>query len=205
MTARGSTEYHASFEEPIGRFQHPSAMHRTREELDAGLAAIRESPRDHGTLELIVCRPAVGERTVLEVAALDPASGVVGDNWNLRRSQTPDGWPEPERQVTLINARVIALVAGARDRWILAGDQLYVDLDLGHENLPPGTRLQIGEAVLEVTAPPHTGCARFSARFGSDALRWVNSRDGRALNLRGIHARVAVPGQIHRGDPIRKL
>jgi MOSC domain-containing protein YiiM len=180
-------------------------MHRTPEELDAGLAAIRESPRDHGTLAWIACRPTTGERTVLEVATLDFSSGVVGDSWNLRRSRSPDGWPDPERQVTLINARVIALIAGERERWALAGDQLYVDLDLSHDNLPPGSRLEIRDAVLEVTATPHTGCAKFSERFGSEALRWVNSATGRTLNLRGIHARVVVPGQIHRGDPIRKL
>jgi len=180
-------------------------MHLTIEDLDAGLPAIRESPRDHGTLELIACRPTVGERAVLDVAALDLGSGLVGDNWSVRGSRRPDGWPDPERQLTLINVRAIALIAGERERWVLAGDQLYVDLDLAAANVPPGTRLQIGEAVVEVTPPPHTGCAKFSARFGDDALRWVSTPAGRALNLRGVNARVAVPGQIRRGDAVRKL
>lgn len=184
---------------------HLTAMHPTLEQLDAGLAEIRASPRDHGTLELIACRPAPGERVVLDVATLDLAVGLVGDTWHVRPSnKTPDHSPHPERQVTLINARAIAVIAGERARWPIAGDQLYVDLDLGPDNLPPGTRLAIGEAVLEVTAPPHVGCAKFSARFGADALRWVNTPAGRELNLRGIHARVITPGQIHRADPIRK-
>jgi hypothetical protein len=181
-------------------------MLRTPDELDAALDMISASPREHGTLELIACRPTIDERAVLEVARLDPASGVAGDSWNLRACRhMPDGWPDPARQVTLMNARVIALLAGPRDRWAIAGDQLYVDLHLGLDNLPPGTRLEIGPAVLEVTEPPHRGCAKFSERFGSEALRWVNAPEGRALNLRGIHARVVVAGEIRRGDAIRKV
>ena len=86
-----------------------------------------------------------------------------------------DGSANPDAQLTLMNARVVALVAGERERWPLAGDQLYVDLDLSADNLPPGTRLAVGSAVIEVTPEPHTGCAKFSARFGSEALRFVNS------------------------------
>ena len=189
---------------PADMVSHPSSMHRTPEELEAGLAAIRESPRDDGRLELIVCRPTAGERGVLDVGTLDLASGLVGDDWSIRKSHSRDGWPNPEMQVTLMNARVIALLAGERDRWPIAGDQLYVDLDLSLENLPPGSRLQIRDAVVEVTAPPHRGCVKFSARFGSDAMRWANSKTGRALNLRGVHARVVTPGEIRRGDSVRK-
>ncbi len=180
-------------------------MHRTLEELDAGLAAIRESPRDHGTLELIACRPAVGERAVLDLATLDVTTGLVGDTWNVRPTKKPDRAPDPDAQVTLMNARVIALITGDRAQWPLAGDQLYVDFDLGLDNLPPGTRLQVGDAVLAVTAVPHTGCAKFTARFGSEATRWINSPTGRALNLRGINTRVVASGQIRPADPIRKL
>jgi MOSC domain-containing protein YiiM len=185
---------------------HLTTMHRTPEQLEAGIAAIRESPRDQGTLDWIACRPAVGERTVLDTAALDVDGGLVGDSWTARpSSKMPDRRPHPDAQVTLMNARVIALIAGDRDRWAIAGDQLYVDLDLSLDNLPAGTRLQIGDAVLEVTALPHTGCAKFSARFGSEALRWVNTPTGRALNLRGIYVRVVTAGQVRRGDSIRKL
>ena len=176
------------------------------EVLDAGLAIIREAPRDRGTLEMIVARPSVGERVIVETAVLDARVGLIGDTWSVRpSSKTPDGSPHPEKQVTLINARAIAVIAGDRSRWPLAGDQLYVDLDLGTENLPPGTRLAIGPAVIEVTAPPHTGCAKFSARFGADVLRWVNTPIGRALNLRGIHARVVTGGAIARGDTITRI
>jgi len=185
---------------------HLTIMHRTPEQLEAGLGAIRESPRDEGIVDWIVCRPAAGERTVLDAATLDVDGGLVGDSWIARTSRKmPDGQPHPDAQVTLMNARVIALLAGDRDRWAIAGDQLYVDLDLSLDNLPAGTRLGIGDAVLAVTALPHTGCAKFSARFGSEALRWVNTPTGRALNLRGIHVRVVIAGQVRRGDAIRKL
>jgi hypothetical protein len=181
-------------------------MHQTREQLDAGLAQIRESPRDQGTLELITYRPAVGERAVVDIAMLDLAVGLIGDTWNVRpSSRTADRSPHPDMQLTIMNARVIALLTGDRERWPLAGDQLYVDLDLGADNLPPGTRLQIGETVVMVTEQPHTGCEKFVARFGSDAQRWINSPTGRTLNLRGINTRVVTPGQIRRSDLIRKL
>jgi hypothetical protein len=183
-----------------------SAMrHRTEAELETGLADIRRSPRDAGTLELIVRRPAVGEREVLAEAELDPTVGLVGDSWTSRPNpKTPDGGPHPEKQLTLMNVRVIRLIADEPD-WPLAGDQLYVDLELSGDHLPTGARLAIGSAVIVVMEAPHTGCAKFSARFGSDALRWVNSPAGRALNLRGINTRVLEPGVVRPGDAIRKL
>ena len=181
-------------------------MHRTREQLDAGLDDIRASPRDDGTLAWISYRPAIGERVVVDTATLDLALGLVGDTWNVRpSSRMLARGPHPDMQLTLMNVRAVALVAGERERWSLAGDQLYVDLDLSSDNLPPGTQLEIGDVVVEVTAQPHTGCAKFTARFGSDAARWVNSPAGRALNLRGLNTRIVAPGQIHRGDRIRKV
>jgi MOSC domain-containing protein YiiM len=166
--------------------------------LDEGLSAVRGSPSDDGTVELIVCRPAEGRRRVLAEATLDEEQGLVGDGWHAR------GTPHPDRQLTLMNARAAALVAGSREHWPLAGDQLYVDLDLGEANLPPGTRLGVGAAVIEVTAEPHRGCGKFSRRFGVDAMRWVNSAVGRELNLRGINARVVRGGTVRTGDPIRR-
>ena len=176
------------------------------DELGAGLDEIRRSPAEEGTVELIVRRPAENEREVLEEGTLDLAEGLVGDMWRVRGSRsTPDGSPNPLAQLTLQNARLAALVAGERERWPLAGDQLYVDLDLGVDNLPPGTRLAVGSAVIEITAPPHTGCAKFSARFGSDALRFVNSQAGRELRLRGVNARVVEGGVVRPGDAVRKI
>jgi len=182
------------------------APHLTLAELEAALDHLRAAPADLGTLELIVRRPELGAREVLDEGVLDPEHGLVGDGWSRRPDRlSPDGGPDPLRQLTLMGFRVAALVAADPGRIPLAGDQLYVDLDLSEANLPPGTRLAMGEAVLEMTALPHTGCAKFVSRFGVDAQRFVNSPTGRALRLRGANARVVVPGAVHPGDAVRKL
>lgn len=168
------------------------------DDLESGLPEVRAAPADNGTVELIARRPAEDEREVLDEAHLDPVQGLVGDRWS------PNG-KHPDTALTLMSARAAALVAGPRARWALAGDQLYVDLDISYANLPPGTRLSLGDAVIEVTAMPHTGCGKFLRRFGVDAQKLVNSPAGRELNLRGINARVLTAGVVRRGDRIRKL
>lgn len=171
--------------------------------LQADLPAIRQSPSSQGTVEMVVARPAPDERTVLETAVLEPQVGLEGDNWRARGSRhTADGAAEPDRQVTVMNSRAIAAIAGARHRWALAGDQLYLDLDLATANLPAGTEIQVGQAVIVITDAPHTGCAKFARRFGSDAVRFVNSPEGRELNLRGVNARVLTGGTLAPGDPV---
>ena len=180
-----------------------TVFHRSTEELHAGLAGVREAPRDSGRLELVVVRPAPGERVELDEAVVDPVVGIFGDSWDQRGSRrSADGGPDPEAQVTVMNSRATDLVAGSRERWALAGDQLYADLDVSVENLPTGTRLVIGDAVLVVTAAPHTGCARFAERFGTDALRLTATPDGRALRLRGINTRVLRAGTVRVGDRV---
>ncbi|MDQ3745748.1 MAG: MOSC domain-containing protein [Acidobacteriota bacterium] len=180
--------------------------HLTTEELEAGMERVRLSPKDEGVLELIVRRPRVDEREVLEEGRLSLVEGLVGDSWKERgSSRTPDGSPHPDMQLNVMNARVLALVAQDRERWRLAGDQLIIDLDLSDENLPAGTRLSLGSAVIEVTDQPHTGCHKFVARFGLDAMRFVNSPAGKRLRLRGLNARVVRPGVIRAGDVVRKL
>ncbi len=163
----------------------------------------RSAPSDVGTVRLIVRRPAVDEREVLEEAVLDVDEGMAGDTWRVRgSSSTSDGSANSEAQVTLMNARAAARIAGDTERWPLAGDQLYVDFDLSVENLPPGTRVAIGTAEIEVSEKPHTGCAKFSGRFGTDALRLVSSPEGRALRLRGMNAKVTKGGIVRVGDTI---
>ena len=182
------------------------ARQLTWEELEAGLDHIIASPKDEGRLELIVRRPAVDAREVLAVGELDVQAGLVGDTWGKRASaRMPDGSPHPDMQLNIMNARTIALLADSRERWPLAGDQLFIDLDLTPENLPPGTRLRIGSAVIEVTDQPHLGCGKFVARFGVDAMKFVNSSLGRRYNLRGINAKVVQSGTIRVGDVARKL
>jgi hypothetical protein len=179
--------------------------HLTTSELEAGLDEINRSPKDEGVLEMIVRRPQVGEREILEEGQLDLADGLVGDSWKIRSSKrTADGTPHPDMQLNLMSSRVVDLVSQNKSRWHLAGDQLFVDLDLSEENLPPGTRLAIGSAVIEVTAEPHTGCAKFVERFGLDAMEFVNSRERRLLHLRGINARVVRPGVLRVGDMVTK-
>jgi hypothetical protein len=180
--------------------------HLTTDQLTAALDDLRAAPPDGGTVELVVRRPAAGEREVLQVGTLDPAAGLVGDNWASRgSSRTADGSAHPEMQLNVINARLSALVAIDPDRRPLAGDQLHVDLDLSEDNLPPGTQLALGSAVIEVTAQPHTGCAQFVERFGRDAMRFVNSPIGRQLRLRGLNAKVVVGGTVSPGDQIWKV
>jgi hypothetical protein len=180
--------------------------HLTTAELEEGLAIIRQSPRDGGVLHLIVRRPVAGSREVLEEGILDLTEGLVGDNWSVTGApRTPEGMANPDTQLNIMNSRAIALVAQAKERWPLAGDQLYLDLDLSRENLPPGARLALGMAIIEVTPEPHTGCRKFVARFGLDAMKFVNSPVGRQLNLRGINAKVIQPGVIRRGDVARKV
>lgn len=178
--------------------------HLDTAELDAGLAHITKAPADGGELKLIVRRPAPLEREVLDVAELDTQVGVVGDSWKDRTSnRTEDGSPHPDMQLNIMNARVIELIAQDPDRWQLAGDQLYVDMDLSDASLPAWTRLAIGSAIVEVTDQPHTGCAKFVERFGADAARWINTQKG--LNFRGINAKVIQDGTIRQGDVVKRV
>ncbi|MFQ5557983.1 MAG: MOSC domain-containing protein [Acidimicrobiales bacterium] len=180
--------------------------HLGLDELIAGLPRILEAPRDRGTLELVLRRPGEDLREVLDRAELTFAEGVRGDNWNRRSStRTEDGSPHPEMQLNVMSARVVDLVARSRDRWSLAGDQLYLDLDLSEDNLPAGTRLSIGSAVIEVTPEPHRGCAKFTRRFGADARRFVNLPEHRHLRLRGLNAKVVVEGTVRPGDQVTKV
>jgi hypothetical protein len=180
--------------------------HLTTRELEAGLDEIARSPKHEGALEMIVRRPQEGEREILQEGQLDLADGLVGDSWKIRSSKrTADGTPHPDMQLNLMNSRVVALLSQDKSRWHLAGDQLYVDLDLSEGNVPAGTQLAIGSAVIEVTREPHTGCSKFVERFGIDAMTFVNASQRQPLHLRGINARVVRPGTIRVGDVARKL
>jgi MOSC domain-containing protein YiiM len=174
-------------------------------DLDRHLEDLRAAPRDLGRVVMIVRRPDRDTREVVDEAVIDEDEGLVGDNWRARGSRSrPDGSADPESQLTVMSTRVLAAIEPDPSRWPLAGDQLLVDLDLSVANLPPGTLLAIGEAVLRVSETPHTGCAKFSARFGSDALRWINSPTGRELRMRGLNGRVVRGGTVRVGDAVRK-
>ena len=188
-------------------------VHLTTAELEARLPELTAAPRDTGTLALVVARPRPGDREVLAEGRLDLDLGLVGDSWTDRpSSRSADGGPHPDMQLNVMGSRVAHLVAGDPDRVALAGDQLYLDLDLSHENLPAGSRIVIGDpegpgggAVIEVTEQPHTGCAKFVERFGTDAMRFVNGAVGRPLRLRGLNARVVTPGPVRPGDRVTVL
>lgn len=182
------------------------ARQLTTAELEEGLDHILASPKESGTLDLIVRRPEVDGRESLAEGRLDTVEGLVGDNWQSRGSRhTADGRADPEMQLNIMNSRVAALVADEPGRRELAGDQLYIDMDLSHDNLPPGTKLAIGDAVIQVTEPPHTGCRKFAARFGVDAMVFVNSGEGKKRNFRGINAKVIRSGRIRVGDIATRL
>ena len=180
-----------------------TAVHLNREQLEAGLDAISQSPKEQGTLEMIVRRPQTEMRDIVQEGELDLDVGLVGDNWKTRGG--PERPANPETQITLTNARAIQHIAQSKNRGALAGDQLYVDFDLSEENAPSGTRLSIGSAVLEITPEPHNGCKKFVERFGMDAMLFVNSEIGKALHLRGVNARVVQAGTIAVGDAVGKL
>jgi len=182
---------------------------RTPEELQGFIPTVDGSPKDAGVLTLIVRRPKVNEREILDAAELDLVAGLVGDNWTDRpSSRMPGKAPHPDMQLNVMNSRMSAFLAfGDVDRQALAGDQLHLDLDLSHANLPVGTVLVFGEGenapAIEVTEQPHTGCKKFVARFGAEAMRFVNGEFGRPRRLRGLNAKVVRPGTIQAGDRVR--
>lgn len=182
-------------------------MHLTSDQITRRLDHIAAAPRDGGRLEMIVARPGVDERTTPERATCTVTAGLDGDNWIDRPSKhTDDGSADPERQLTLMSARYLDLIAnGDRSCWPLAGDQLIVDLDLSDDNLAAGDRLAIGTVELEVTAAPHNGCAKFADRFGKDAVRVANSPEGKRAHLRGIYVRVVTDGELAVGDIIQRV
>ncbi len=181
------------------------AKHLPMNLLEAGLETIRQAPKDEGVLEMIVRRPAEDQREVLEEGILNLKQGLVGDDWkSLGDSDMPDGSANPDKQLTIMNARVIDLLTGDRAFWPLAGDQLYINIDLSEDNLPAGSQLALGSALIEITTPPHTGCKKFAQRFGVDAVKFVNSSLGQQMHLRGVNARIVRPGVIRVGDVARR-
>lgn len=178
-------------------------MHRTTADLESFLDDILAAPKDSGPIEMIVRRPDENEREVVQSAQLTTDGGLAGDNWIRRVDDS--GEPHYAAQLTLMNARVADAVAVTRDRWPLAGDQIYVDMDISHENLPAGSRIRVGDAIVEISEVPHTGCAKFSGRFGAEALRFVNVGSGRENRFRGVNAFVVEGGSLAVGDKVTKL
>lgn len=180
--------------------------YKTLSELEASISIIRQSPVNNGAVALLVRRPKENQREVVNTAIITRERGMDGDNWQEKpSSSSADGGPHPDKQITLMNSRAIAAITGDKTFWPPAGDQIFVDLQLGYENLPPGTLLQVGGAILRVSEPPHRGCKKFAERFGQDAMRFVNSEVGRELNLRGINCSVIQSGEVHLGDFVYKI
>ena len=180
--------------------------HLSTPDLEAGLDDIIDSPKNQSVLDMIVSRPEEDAREVMELADLDVNVGLVGDTWQDRPSaRSGDGKAHPDMQVTIMNSRVANLVAQDKERWPLSGDQLFADIDLSAENMPPGTRISVGSAILVATDQPHTGCKKFAARFGADALKFISSPVGKELQLRGINCKVVQNGEIKPGDSVKKL
>jgi hypothetical protein len=179
----------------------------TTADLEASLDHLCAAPVDTGTLEMVVRRPDVGARELLDEGVLDEADGLVGDNWLARATSRAiaDG-RHLDAMITVMSARMVRLLADTPEVQALAGDQLYVDLDISHDNLPAGSRIAVGDdAVLEVSAKPHAGCKKFLARFGEDAVAFVNGEVGSRLRLRGLNARLVHGGVVRPGDVVRRL
>ncbi|MCX4026571.1 MOSC domain-containing protein [Endozoicomonas sp. SM1973] len=178
----------------------------SREGLELALEIIKQSPKQEGSVKLIVCRPSVDQRKVLEVGELSLEEGLLGDNWKQRElTRSKNGMVKVDNQLNLMNSRVIEAITTDKEQWQLAGDQFYVDFDLSYENTPPGAQLLIGNAIIEVTEEPHLGCKKFADRFGMDAVKFVNSEQGKQLNLRGINAKIIKPGLVKVGSIIKKI
>ena len=181
-------------------------LHLTTQQLEDGLEHIKNSPKDITLIDMIVCRPNEGDRKMLQEGYLDKEKGLVGDNWLERGSlKTADGSSHPEMQLNIMNSRSISLIAQQKDRWPLAGDQLFIDINLTDKNIPAGTKLSVGQAIVEVTAIPHNGCKKFTDRFGIDAVKFVNSSIGKELHLRGVNAKIIKSGIIKVGDMVKKI
>jgi hypothetical protein len=177
----------------------------TTQEIKHRMPWVLDSPRDNGIVRLIVVRPQTDQRDVIEQAHFSPAAGVAGDNWQHDCwKRLADGRSDPDVQVAIMNARMIEVLAGDQTHWPLAGDQLFVDFDLGTANLSPGDQLKVGDAILEITAEPHRGCRKFKQRFGEQALNYVNSAEGDRHRLRGVYAKIIEVGKVETGDAIKK-
>src|SRR5688572_8480293 len=180
--------------------------HLSPEEVEEGVQNIKQAPKDSGSLQMIVRRPAVDGREMVTKAKLDTSLGLEGDNWKDRgSSHTSDNSADPEAQITLMNSRVIDLLTNEKELWQLAGDQLFVEIDLSVDNLPPLSKIQIGSAILEISAKPHTGCKKFSGRFGIEALEFISTPLGKSLRMRGVNAKVIQSGEIQVGNTVKKL
>jgi hypothetical protein len=175
-------------------------------QLEQGMDKITVSPKNNGMLEMIVRRPETETREVINNGEITLTNGLEGDNWKARgSSHTVDNSADPEAQITLMNSRVIQSLAGNKENWQWAGDQLFVDMDLSIDNLPPHSKLQVGSVILQISATPHTGCKKFSSRFGIEALEFISTPLGKSLRLRGVNAKVIQAGHIQVGDVVKKV
>lgn len=180
--------------------------HLTRAELAAALPQVTAGPKDHGELKAIFVRPGPGQRLDVSSVAISSAGGLEGDHWAKGCWKSlPDGSPDPDVQVFIMNARFLDLIAQERSHWASCGNSFVADMDLGADNLPVGTRLKAGSAELEITAVPGTGCEAFIEWYGRDACVFVNTGEGKKNRLRGVYARVVKDGVVRIGDTLTKI
>jgi MOSC domain-containing protein YiiM len=172
--------------------------HLSLDALEDGLAALPPPPRDRGRVTLIVRRRADGVRETPARVELTRERGVPGDRW--QRLQ-PDA---PQMQLAVMQQDLAELIANGQPL-SLFGDNLFVDLDLSAANLPFGSQIRVGSAIVEMTPEPHDGCHKFAGRFGNDALRFVATKATRAENRRGVYWTTIEAGEVAVGDELRVL
>jgi hypothetical protein len=178
----------------------------TAAELEAALPSVLAAPGGAGLVRLLCTRPQPNARAFPEVLTLSRGKGATGDYHPARPwLRLPDGSPDPRIEVSIMPWRVLDLVWRERDRVAHPGDNIAVDMTLAEADLPAGTRLAAGTAILRVSDVPNDGCAKWKVRYGKAAHDWITTPDHLRLRLRGLYAAIEQDGEVRIGDTLRRL